>query len=75
MADMQAAGPQETVEVTLGERTVHVPAGGLFDRYRMRTDLDEVAKDPRVAGVEFFRDQPKAEVRSRIGPTLTPNFS
>ncbi|GGR50482.1 acetoacetate decarboxylase [Streptomyces cinereoruber] len=74
MGDTQAAGPQDTVEVTLGERTVRVPAGGLFDRYRMQADLDEVAKDPRVAGVEFFRDQPKVEVRSRIGPTFTPNF-
>lgn len=75
MDDTQAAGPQGKVEVTLGGRTVRVPAGGPFDRYQMRTDLDEVAKNPRVAGVGFFRDQPKVEVRSRIGPTLTPNFS
>ncbi|AVI00227.1 acetoacetate decarboxylase (plasmid) [Streptomyces sp. WAC00288] len=74
MNDTQPAGPEDTVEVTLGERTVRVPAGGLFDRYRMQTDLDEVAKDPRVAGVEFFRSQPKVEVQSRIGPTFTPNF-
>ncbi|MEU6449733.1 acetoacetate decarboxylase family protein [Streptomyces sp. NPDC046979] len=74
MDDTQAPRPQDTVEVTLGERTVRVPAGGLFDRYRMQADLDEVAKDPRVAGVEFFRNQPKTEVQSRIGPTFTPNF-
>ncbi|RAF11060.1 acetoacetate decarboxylase, partial [Burkholderia multivorans] len=60
--------------VTLGNRTVSVPAGGLFDRYRMQTDLDDVARDPRVGGVEFFRDQPKVEVQSAIGPTFTPNF-
>ncbi|MFJ5280908.1 acetoacetate decarboxylase family protein [Streptomyces parvulus] len=74
MGDARAAASQDTVEVTLGERTVQVPADGLFARYRMRTDLDEVARDPRVPGVEFFRDQPKTEVQSRIGPTLTPNF-
>lgn len=27
-----------TTEVTLGSRTLNVPAGGLFDRYRMQTD-------------------------------------
>ncbi|MGW1202620.1 acetoacetate decarboxylase family protein [Streptomyces cyaneofuscatus] len=74
MGDTQAAETGDTVEVTLGERTVGIPAGGLFDRYRMQTDLDEVAKDPRVAGVEFFRSQPKVQVQSNIGPTFTPNF-
>lgn len=58
----------------LGGRLVAVPAGGLYDRYRMNTDLDEVARDPRVSGVEFFRALPKTAVESRIGPTLTPNF-
>lgn len=76
MDDTQAEAPRDrdTVEVTLGERTVRVPAGGLFDRYRMQADLDEVAKDPRVAGVDFFRSQPEVEVQPRIGPTSTPNF-
>lgn len=63
-----------TVEVDLGGRRVAVPEGGLFDRYRMDTDLDEVARDPRVSGVEFFRGLPKTKVESPIGPTLTPNF-
>jgi hypothetical protein len=49
MDDRQASKAQDTVEVTLGERTVRVPAGGLFDRYRMQADLDQVARDPRVA--------------------------
>ncbi len=65
---------QETVEVELGGRRVPVPRGGLYDRYRMRTDLDEVARDPRVSSVDFFRRLPKTAVESRIGPTLTPNF-
>lgn len=64
----------ETVEVTLGARTVRVPKGGLYDRYRMQTDLDEVARDPRVSGVEWFRNQPKTQVQSAIGSTFTPNF-
>lgn len=63
-----------TVEVDLGGRTVHVPEGGLYDRYRMATDLDEVARDPRVSSVDFFRKLPKQRVDSPIGETLTPNF-
>ncbi|WP_019972388.1 acetoacetate decarboxylase family protein [Mycobacterium sp. 141] len=65
---------QDTVEVKLGSRVVTVPKSGLYDRYRMDTDLDEVASDPRVSGVDFFRKLPKTRVESPIGPTLTPNF-
>ncbi|AIG74760.1 Hypothetical protein AJAP_09305 [Amycolatopsis japonica] len=65
---------QETVTVDLGGRAVDVPKGGLYDRYHMDTDLDTVAADPRVSGVDFFRRLPKARVDSPIGPTLTPNF-
>ncbi|MEJ6550328.1 acetoacetate decarboxylase family protein [Corynebacterium sp. USCH3] len=64
----------DTVSVTLGERTVRVPAGGLYDRYRMNPDLDEIAKDPRVSSVDFFRDLTKTRVDSPIGETWTPNF-
>lgn len=64
----------ETVKVDLGGRLVEVPKGGLYDRYRMDTDLDEVARDPRVSSVDFFRALPKIRVESPIGPTLTPNF-
>lgn len=46
----------------------------MYDRYRMDTDLDEVARDPRVSGVDFFRQLPRTRVDSVIGPTLTPNF-
>lgn len=63
-----------TVEVDLGGRPVTVPVGGLYDRFRMDTDLDEVERDPRVSSVDFFRRMPKSRVDSRIGPTLTPNF-
>jgi hypothetical protein len=65
---------QDTVEADLGGHVVKVPKGGLYDRYRMNTDLDEVARDPRVSSVDFFRRIPKTKVDSRIGPTLTPNF-
>lgn len=65
---------KETVEVDLGGRTVAVRKGGLYDRYRMKTDLDDIAQDPRVSGVDFFRRLPKARVDSPIGSTLTPNF-
>lgn len=64
----------DTVEVQLGNRTISVPKDGLYDRYRMDTDLDEVAKDPRVKSVDFFRTLQKTEVQSAIGPTRTPNF-
>lgn len=63
-----------TVGVDVGGRLVTVPEGGLYDRFRMKTDLDEVAQDPRVSSVDFFRSMPKTRVDSRIGPTLTPNF-
>lgn len=69
-----SATTAETVEVDLGGRLVRVPKGGLYDRYRMDADLDEIAEDPRVSGVDFFRPLPKARVDSPIGPTLTPNF-
>ncbi|MFJ9396073.1 acetoacetate decarboxylase family protein [Streptomyces californicus] len=64
----------DTVKVDLGGREVLVPEGGLYDRFRMAPDLDEIAGDPRVSGVDFFRRQPKTRVDSPIGPTLTPNF-
>lgn len=62
------------VEVDLAGRTLTVPRGGLYDRYRMAADLDVVAADPRVRSVDFFRPLPKTQVQSAIGPTWTPNF-
>ncbi len=71
---MNATNAPETVTVDLGGRTVHVPKGGYYDRFRMAADLDEVARDPRVPGIDFFRSLSKTRVDSPIGPTLTPNF-
>ncbi|MFB7336058.1 acetoacetate decarboxylase family protein [Streptomyces adustus] len=65
---------KDTIKVDLGGRSVTVPKGGLYDRYRMNPDLDAVARDPRVSSVDFFRRLPKIKVDSPIGPTLTPNF-
>ncbi|PKV98547.1 acetoacetate decarboxylase family protein [Nocardia fluminea] len=65
---------QSTVQVDLGGREVAVPQGGLYDRYRMNPDLDEIARDSRVSGVDFFRELPKTRVDSAIGETYTPNF-
>ncbi|MYV37856.1 acetoacetate decarboxylase, partial [Streptomyces sp. SID1328] len=60
---MPSSQPQpETVKVDLGGRSVPVLKGGLYDRYRMDTDLDAVARDPRVSGVDFFRKLPKTKV-------------
>lgn len=74
MPPIQQDTGNDTVEVDLGGHVVAVPKGGLFDRYRMNTDLDEVARDPRVSSVDFFRRLPKTRVDSAIGPTLSPNF-
>lgn len=71
---MDGKKDDSVVEVTLGARTVSVPRGGLFDRFRMKTDLDVVMRDPRVPGVEFFRGLAKAQMESRVGTTMTPNF-
>lgn len=64
----------DRVDVELGDRTVTVPAGGMFDRYRMTAPLDAIAADPRVPSVDFFRTLPKTRVDSPIGSTHTPNF-
>ncbi|MFF1264122.1 MULTISPECIES: acetoacetate decarboxylase family protein [unclassified Streptomyces] len=65
---------KDTVKVSLGGREVTVPKGGLYDRYRMNPNLDEIARDRRVSSVDFFRQLPKIKVDSPIGSTLTPNF-
>ena len=74
MAATEQQPGQQTVTARLGERTVEVPRGGLYDRYRMNPDLDDIARDPRVSGVDFFRRLSKTQVDSPIGPTYTPNF-
>ena len=74
MSEIDLPAADQKVDVDLGGRTVTVPKGGLYDRYRMDTDLDEIARDPRVSGVAFFRSLPKRNVDSPVGMTLTPNF-
>lgn len=71
---MSSSTQKDTVKVDLGGREVTVPKGGLYDRYRMAPDLDAITRDPRVSGVDFFRQLPKIKVDSPIGSTLTPNF-
>ncbi|RMD44404.1 hypothetical protein DV735_g649, partial [Chaetothyriales sp. CBS 134920] len=66
-----------TVEVEFGGQKVQVPKSGYYDRYRMNPNLDEVSRDPAVAGsdLDFFRKLgPKTLVDSRVGPTYAPNF-
>lgn len=71
----QAEGIQaEGIEVALGARSVTVPRGGLYDRFRMDPDLDAVETDPLVRDVDFFRGLAKTRVDSPIGETWTPNF-
>ncbi len=65
---------QNMIEVKLGERMLHVIENGVYDRYRMNTDLSEMEKLEEVSGVDFFRKLPKTEVDSPIGKTLTPNY-
>jgi hypothetical protein len=74
MSSASSNSSAETVSVSLGTRTVEVPKGGLYDRYRMQPDLDAIAEDPRVSNVDFFRTLPKTRVDSPIGETWTPNF-
>jgi len=63
-----------TTQVEFGPHTVEVPAGGYYDRFRMNPNLDEVALDPAVGNIDYFRRIPKQLVASRVGPTWAPNF-
>lgn len=71
---MEPSQKADTVSFELGDRTVSVPKGGLYDRYRMQPDLDAIEADPRVRDVDFFRGLSKTKVDSPIGETWTPNF-
>ncbi len=64
----------EFVEVKLGAHAVQVPKGGYFDRFRMQPDLDEVARDPQVSTVEYFRSLTKRMMDSPLGETANPTF-
>lgn len=61
-------------QVEFGGQQVAVPKGGYYDRFRMNSDLDEVARDPAAGSVDFFRRIPKQQVQSRVGPIWAPNF-
>lgn len=65
---------QQFTEVEFGQQKVKVPKGGYYDRFRMNPDLDEVAQDPAVGNIGFFRHIPKKIVESRVGPIWAPNF-
>ncbi len=65
---------EEFTEVEFAGQKVRVPKGGYYDRFRSNPDLDEVAKDPAVGNIDFFRRIPKVMAPSRIGPTWAPNF-
>ncbi len=40
----------------------------------MKPDLDEVARDPAVDDVDFFRRIPKYKAQTRVGAVWAPNF-
>ena len=58
----------QLTEVEFAGQTVEVPKGGYYDRYRSNPDLDEVAQDPAVGNIDWFRRIPKVKVDSRVGP-------
>lgn len=64
----------ELTEIEFAGHTVQVPRGGYYDRYRSNPNLDEVAQDPAVGNIDWFRRIPKVQVDSRIGPLWAPNF-
>ena len=61
-------------EIEFGSQKVEVPEGGYYDRFGMNPDLDEVAQDPAVGNIDWFRRIPKQLVDSRVGPIWAPNF-
>jgi hypothetical protein len=61
-------------QVKFGSHKVEVIEGGYYDRFRMNPNLDEVARDPAVGNIDFFRRIPKQQVESRVGPIWAPNF-
>ncbi len=65
---------QQFIDVEFGDQKVKVPAGGYYDRFRMNPNLDEVAQDPAVGNINFFRKIPKQLVESRVGSIWAPNF-
>jgi hypothetical protein len=65
---------KEFTNVEFGPYKVQVPKDGYYDRYKMHPDLNEVAKDPKVGNVDFFRKIPKQQVETRVGKVWSPNY-
>lgn len=65
---------KQFTEVDFGQQKVKVPLGGYYDRFRMNPDLDQVAQDPNVGNIDFFRKIPKKQIESRVGLVWAPNF-
>ncbi|NIE95227.1 acetoacetate decarboxylase [Acinetobacter sp. Tr-809] len=65
---------KQFTEVEFGQQKINVPKDGYYDRFRMNPDLDQVAQDPAVGNIDFFRKIPKKLVESRVGPVWAPNF-
>jgi len=65
--------PETRVE-QFGEIEVPIEVGGMFDRYRMRPDLDAIARLPGVGDVSFFRNVEKSPAAFRDFEFLMPCF-
>ena len=70
----QYPNAKEFVEVEFGPHKALVPKDGFYDRFHMQPNLDEVAKDPLVGNVDFFRKIPKQLVETRAGKVWSPNY-
>lgn len=65
---------KEFTEVEFGPYKVHVPKGGYYDRYQMNPDLNDVANDPEVGNIDFFKNIPKQQVETRVGTVWSPDY-
>ncbi len=64
----------EFVTVEFGTHTVQVPKGGFYDRFHTQPDLNAVAKLADVGNLDFFRNNPKKMVDTRVGKVWSPNY-
>lgn len=70
----QYPSAKQFTEVEFGPHKVQVPKDGYYDRFRMNPDLNQVAKDPEVGNVDFFKKIPKQQVETRVGKVWSPNY-
>ena len=61
---------EQFTEVEFAGQKVKVPKGGYYDRFHMNPDLDEVAKDPAVGNIDFFRRIPEGDDADAGRPDL-----